>query len=295
MAFYVGNNGSINVGVEATYGTAPTSGYDTLFGISSSLGLKRTLIEPAHLSINPVASNDYVPLFVDGEITCNWSEEADVMDELLKSFFTGGTSLPYTMTGGPANASITAVTAHSSSLGYVHTGLVATSFGLEIGTNEYPVVTMGFIGEGSAKDTTPIHSTPSISSIAPPTVYSSVSIGGTSIGVKSASVNCERQYSGGDRAILGGTTLSQPVEIGKRSITASLTVDLSDETAFNSVTEFDKYLSGTSLGTIIIGGGNSTITLSNCRMTGDVPSLGDGLTEFPISVVSTGISMAALA
>ena len=295
MAFYVGNNGSIVVAPETTYGTAPASGYDTLFGISSSLGLKRTLLEANYLTIDPVNVTDYAPLFVDGEITCNWSEEADVMDELLKSFFAGGGASPYTMDSAPANTSITAVNAFSSSLGYVYTGLVANSFSIDIKANEFPVVAMGFIGRGCAKDVSPATGDPDISNIAAPSEFTTVTVDGTTLGCKSVTVSGTREYTGGDRSVVGAGSISQPVESGRKTISASMTVDMSDDTDFNSIEQFDNYLAGTSLGEVVVGSGNSEITLSNCRMTGDIPSLGSGLVEFPINVEATAISIAALA
>jgi hypothetical protein len=299
MAFFVGNNGSIVVAKESTYGTDPGSGYDTLFGIGSTLALKNTLIAPAHLSINPVANTDCVPRFVDGEITCNWSEEASVMDELLKSMFTGGGATAYTMSGAPANASVTAVTAYSTALGYVYTGLVATSFSMEINPNDYPVVTMGFIGQNCVKDvSSPATGTPDIANIAAPSAVTEVTIDGTALGAKNITINANREYTGGDRAIVGASMIHQPVESGVRSMGLSMTVELSDDTGFDSVDVLDQFLSATTtnldLGTIIVGEGQSEVTLTDCRIVGDPPSLSAGMTEFPINVEATAWSMAAL-
>jgi len=293
MTMYVGNNGSIIVAPESTYGTDPGSGYDTLFGVSSTLQQASNLLTPAHLTISPLATNDYAPTFVDGEIVVNWSEQASVMDELLSSFFTV-TMNHYTMTGAPETTSISAEVAFGADLAYIYTGLVATSFGMEISPYEYPTVTMGFIGQKGVKETSPTQGTASVAYLAAPSEFTTVSVGGTTLGAKNVSINCERQYTGGDRAVVGSSYLSQPVESGVRSISVSLTVDLSDDTGFISTAPLDSYLAGTSLGEIIIGSGHSSIALANCRMTGDMPSLGDGLTEFPITATATGISLAPL-
>ena len=301
MAFYVGENGSISVAPETTWGTAATTGYEPLFGISSTLSVKKPLIPTAHLTIDPVNSNARAPRFVDGEITCNWSEASGIMDELLKSFFTGGGGSAYTMAGAPATESITAVTAYSDDLAYVYTGLVANSFSIAVNPNEYPVVTMGFIGQDQAKDTTPPggNTMPGISNLAAPSDVSTVTVGNTALGAKNITINCARSYTGGDRVIIGGVSIHQPAENGPRTIGLSMTVELSDDTGFNSVAKLDSFLSATdadgNLGTIVVGSDNSTFLLSNCRMIGDPPGLGAGMTEFPINVEATAISILPLA
>jgi len=296
MAVYVGNNGGIYVSTaESTYGTAPAlngTNFDTLFGISSSLSLKKSLIEPTHLAINPIATTDYTASSVDGEISCHWCSESDVMSNLLLSFFNDLGST-YGMASTPGSNSVAVSVTHGSGLGYTFDGLKATSFGLEITPNEYPVMTMGFIGRNMTKVTSPLTAAPSVGHLnAAPSSLGPVTIDGTTIGVKSISISAERQYSGGDRVIVGGSYLSEPVEIGKRSITASFTVDLSDDTGLNSVSILDDFLTGDGdLGTVVIDtDGANTFTLSSCRMTGDTPSLGEGLIEYPINVTATALS-----
>ena len=63
-------------------------------------------------------------------------------------------------------------------------------------------------------------------------------------------------------------------------------------TGLNSVSILDDFLTGDGdLGTVVIDtDGANTFTLSSCRMTGDTPSLGEGLIEYPINVTATALS-----
>ena len=105
---------------------------------------------------------------------------------------------------------------------------------------------------------------------------------------RSSSIALRSSSSGADRTFVGASTLTEPVQTGPFKIGATLNVDLSDTTDRNSEAVLELFRAGTTLGTISLGSG---ISLTNCRMVGDWPSLGEGIQQFPINVVATEIEI----
>jgi len=317
---YVGNNGGISISeAEASWG-AGGAALDTLFGISSSLGLKKSLIEPKHLFKNPQGSTDYTPSFVDGEISCHWSAEYDVMHNLLASFFRYDTSA--------ASGWNRYATSSSPEIPYCHIdvgfgsdsggsifrekfhGCIATSFNFELNPNEYPVVTMGYVGKYMAHMNSSPGTYPAIAHLTAPSVFSYIR---TNVDdedydvfpVKAVSISAERPYAT-DRVKVGSSYIELPVQNGKTKITGSLTMDLSDDDpsgndSISSVELLDKFLAGggssdlnyITLGNAAISG--AQLSLANSRIVGEMPSIGEGVTEFTLNFESTVLNIKALA
>jgi len=283
-------SGGLKVAPEnATFGT-PSGSYVDVHLATATMGLRRTLARPVRLSRGAPghglgsAVHEYMSAWCDGEIVVPLM----MSDAIIGHLYGCGASkatLTYTFGGDEApndiSMALDVVMDEDTPLSYLFTGVKPTSYRWDFAADQNASLTIGVVGGVLPVKGTSTITRPSDAEIVMPSDVSSFTVGATAIGVKSASITVELPTSSSERHTIGQAFIKQPVRNGPCLITGSLLVDLDDETGFDSVDILDDFLSGTALGDIEFG--SSSITASNCLMTGDAPTLGPGITEFPIN------------
>lgn len=292
MASYIGDAGGIKVGKEAVaYGTLAA----TLIAqhpVSSTLGTRVRRIASSHLGVQANSQSKFALPYSDGEIVVLHNPSRAVTGPIYESLgklttntFAFGTGVT------PDAVSLSAQIDHGGYLAQ-YLGLVVNSIRWDFSMNEATKVTFGSIGRKGTKETwSAAFTQPAESGIHMPGDFGTVTVGGVAMCLLSGSITVSRPVTGADRMCLGGTTIKQPQQNGRWSVTGSFQCELSADTGNNTVGELDDYLAGTALGDIVV----DDWTLGTCYMVGDPPALGTGIATFPINVEALSLALVTTA
>ncbi len=274
----IGDNGAIQIGPETTYGTV-TAAYVEQHARSATIGPRKALLPSPRLGQNPTVRS-YGVGYTDGEIVLAYDDSRAVIGNLLASVGNLSTN-DYTI-GTDAAPDTESLSVWVDYGGYVleYLGCQVSSIRFEFSPDSPIVVTAGFLGRASATKTPTSYTLPAVAGVVWDSDITPLTIGGAAMCSLSGSIEVQIPLVGTDRHCLGSSTIKQPCRSGKIITTASLNVELDDATGADSEAVLDLFLAGTTLGDIVIG----DFTLSSCYMTGDGPSLGEGITAFPINV-----------
>lgn len=288
MAAPIGALGGVAVAPESTYGTLGTV-LTWLHAISSTLGQRRQIVQPSHIRVGRYTNIEYSRGWVEGEISADFTFEQDVVGPLLAACGTVSTAT-YTIAPDTApDTNALSVFVNHGGKEWSHAGCKPTGLRIDMPAHESAKITVPMIGLVQAAVVSPHTVTrPSEALVALPTDIGALTIGGTAMQMRSASINVELPKTGNERFVYGSPTIKEPHPSGPALITATINVDLDDTTGANSIAELADFLSATALGTIAWAGG---ITLTGCMMTGDPPALQVGVQEFAINVQATGLTI----
>ena len=279
MSVRIGDNGGIRIGPETVYGTA-TVAYVTQNGRSATIAPAKALLPSARLGSQNLAVRTYGVGSADGEIELAYDDHRAVIEALLNA--TGNLTInDYTVGDGsvPDTESVSIwVDYGGSAMEYL--GCVVQSLRFEIQPDSPIVVTASFLGQTVSQESSTALTFPDEADIVWESDISTVSIGGTAMCSLSGTIEVQIPILGSDRHCLGGSVIKQPVHAGRSVTTATLNVELADDTGADSEAILALFLANNALGDIVIG----DFTLSSCYMTGDGPALGEGITQFPINV-----------
>lgn len=290
MTDFIGNLGGITIGAESIWNTAVVPDVE-LWCISSTLKPDHAIVETEHLAFTPQNFTEYTVQTSLGEITSHWSFEKAIIGDVLGNLTADATNI-YVMgtNAAPVNPGLSILqnTGGSTGMAWIHSGCKINSLTISAEPNKYPRFSMSLVGGSTTADAEAAITLPAITSIATHADFANVTINSVVMGCNSVSVTIERPLSGADRVFVGGTTLTEPVQVGPFKITATMNVDLSNTLLRDSEDILEKFKAKTALGVITMG---SNISLAECRMTGDWPALGEGIQKFPINVVATSCAI----
>jgi hypothetical protein len=289
MATMIGDAGGIAVAPESTYGTAIVVGsavWQTPF--SASLGVRKSVINPGHLGIAGYTYRKYSPGYSDGDIVVGHHRERTVIGGLLGALGTLATQTYNFGTGvAPTNANGLTVYVDTGGHTMQYPGQILTKLRWELAVGQAVKMTAEFLGQPGVKTTAATVSQPTQANIQMDSNLATFTLGTATICILGATIEVSQPVSGSDRVCLGGSTIKQPVWAGRPTITASLQCELSSDTGNDTVSQLDDYLTGVSIGDLVI----DDWTLASCWMTGDPPSLQSGITTFPINVEAATLAL----
>jgi hypothetical protein len=280
MSVKIGDNGGIRIAPEdVTYGTAGTV-YVVQHPKSASLGYRKSLIPPATLgAVNPATRKYGVP-FVDSDIVLAYDDSRAVIGDLLAAAGNLVTN-DYTIGDGsaPDEKSLTIWVDYG---GYAirYTGCVISGLSFEFAPDAPIAVTVTFLGQGASEQAAVTLTPPNEAGIVYESDISTITVNGAAMCTLTGTIDVQFPVVGSDRHCLGSGSIKEPQTAGRAVVTASLNVELADDTGADSEAALALFLAGTTLGSIVVG----DFALANCYMTGDFPPLGEGITQFPINV-----------
>lgn len=281
MSVKIGDKGGIRIAPESVaYGTAGTV-WTVQHARSASLGERKGLLPKATLGLTNPTTRAYGIPYADGEIEIAYDDSRAVIGPLLAA---AGNLVTNDYTIGDGSAPDTnSLTMWIDYGGYAvqHLGCKLASLRFAFEPDSPIVVTAGFIGRSAAPQTPATLTYPAASGIVWDSDISAVSVGGANQCTLSGSIEVQFPFTDTSRHCLGASEIKEPqMQGGVIAVTASLQVELNDETGDDSEAILADYFSETALGDIVIG----DFTLSDCYMVGDPPALGEGITSFPVNV-----------
>ena len=287
MAQFNGDLGWIAAAAETTYGTlGSTLVYQQ--GISASLKLNENRSIPPVLGSVASDPGNRLASWVAGSITLGHSDEADDVGVIYGNCGSVVSNV-YGFGGTPVNDSVSFFV-DLDQVEYDFAGCVIQGITWNLSGSDYSTMDLDIIGRSVAKYAGAGRATslPPSSEVVVPGDLGTFTIGGTAVGsLKTATINWSWPLTDIGRQRLGATNLPQPVRVGRRSVTASFTVQLNDETGDDTVDIIDSYIADTPLGTIVCDNFN----LTGCVMTGDLPDLATGLRDVTINVTAQGLTV----
>ncbi len=288
-----GISASLGLAPESVYGTyvAPTKFYEF---VSESLALNIDRIESSGIRADSrvMRSDDWTPgnSWIEGDIelelsTKNWA--------FLFGHILGGTvvttgagpyvhtySGPGSLTGKSLSAQIGRPSTDGTVRAFSLAGCKVNSFELscDVGTDPVPC-TLGIVGK--SETTATALTTPSYTSSNDIFAYThgAVTVGGSSVPVKSATVTIDTPMDS-ERFYIGQPTISEPLENDIRDITGELTMD------FASLTQYALFTGGSEAAVVLtFTRGTNVISFTfNARFDGATPEVGGrDLLELPLS------------
>lgn len=273
---------------ETTAGTKATTGFVGQIADDCTINVHNEVVQrTSGMSLAPAAL-DYSYLWADGEIGGGWSFADSISGVILEALGNEST-LVHTIGDGTApDTETVSIRTNWGGWEYTAYGAVLTGITLTFSPDDNIKWSCPFVAQSFEKEASPSSiSHPAQSNLAMPSDIASLTIGGTAIGFREASLTISLPYSDpSSRRSYGGSSIRLPRFGGSGSrveITGSITVDLDDETGFDSVAVLEQYLAGTDLGAIAIG---DKIALTNCVMTGDWAALQRGDQTVPINFSS---------
>lgn len=293
--------GGLAIGVETTWGTAPVIGtFDWQNYIDSTLGIRRTVIQPQWATFSPATNRKYSVAYSDGELKLAYNSLDAVVGGLLGCGSTAA-ALVYTFGSGdePDNGSFTvrqnygggdAVAANWFEWQFA--GCKPTAYKWDISMEGNVILTVPVIGKAPTRIADGSVSTPAApaeSGIMMPTDIVTVTYGGsaTAITLQGASISVDLPKTGSERRGLGQTTIREPVTNGQPGVKFSVQVDLDASTGNDTISILDAFVAGTELGELVIG----DFTLNGCMLEGDPPSLSAGLMQFALTGRATSLDV----
>lgn len=291
MASYLGDAGGITVGAEAVaYGTAAAT-FVPQHPVSATLGTRVQRIAPTHLGVQANSLAKFATSYSDGELVVLHNASRAVMGPIYTQLGKLTTATYAFGTGvTPDAVSMSAKVDHGGLL-MQYLGLVVNSIRWDFSMGEATKVTVGVIGRKGTKESFAAITQPAESGIHMPSDIGTVTVGGVAMCLLSGSITVSRPLTGSDRVCLGGSTIKQPQQTGRWSVTGSFNCEVSADTGNNTVGELDDYLAGTALGDIVL----DDWTLGTCYMVGDPPALGSGLATFPMNVEALSLALVTTA
>jgi|GEM_PF-2902764 len=296
-----GGLGGIAVVAESTYGTTPgTPTWLWLNHITSSLGPRRSIVQPQWATYAPPSNREYSVAWADGEISCALSYAAG----MLALFGAGSTAsgAVYTFGSGdePDTNSLSVLQNYgggdaSTAANYfewIFAGFKPTAYRFEFQLDGNATLTVPGIAQSTTKSDAGDAETPSPpaeSSIIMPSDVGSVTYGGssTAIAIQSATITVNLPKTGSERRGLGQSTIREPVTNAQPTIDFSISLDLDASSGNDTIALLDDFVDGTEMGALTIG----DFALSNCMVQGDPPSLSLGLMQYSLNGQATSLAV----
>lgn len=293
MTMIIGDAGGIAVAPEVTYGTPIVVGsavWQTPY--SASLGTRKSVINPGHLGAGNYTFRKYSPGYADGDIVVGYHRSRAVTGALLGGIGTLS-SQSYTFGTGATPTNNAGLTVYIDTGGHTmqYPGQIVTKLRWELAVASAIKMTAEFLGQPGTKTTAATVSYPTEANIRMDSDLATFTLGGATICILGATIEVNWGVTGSDRVCLGGSAIKQPVRTGRPTITASLQCELSSDTNNDTIAQLDDYLSGTSVGDLVI----DDWTLASGYMTGDMPALQSGVTTFPINIEAASLVLVTVA
>lgn len=273
----IGQDGGIALAPESTWDTAGTV-FAWQHAVSSSLGFRSNLLKSERLQRTRPRTEHSVP-YGDGDIVVEYSQSLAIIGTLLRMFGVEGTGDVEIDGSAPDLTSATGRVNHGGIM-FQYAGLVGASLRLELAMDKAAKATASFVGGTVTKPAAVTPSLPDASTIFMPSDLGAITVGGSPVIIKTASIECKFEVPGADRVGLGASTIMQPYQY-RFACTGSLTVELANDTGNDTEDILDTWIAGTALGDISLSGGD--FVLGSCYMAGDAPALQPGAQEFPIN------------
>ena len=292
MAFFLGKDGGISIGLEAVaYNTAATT-FVHQHPVSSSLQPRKEILLPNVLRPSLPAVREYDAQIPQGDLVIAYNKSRAVIAPALAILGALATDT-YTMggTSDPDTKSASARVNHGGEM-LQYTGLVPQRARFAFAANTNATLTLTLVGAGVTHPTVVAPTSPVESGIYMPSDLSGVTIGGVACSVLSATIDVILPYTGADRRGLSAGAILEPQLTSFISVEASLNVELADDTGYDTLAIIDSWLAGTALGTIALA---SDFSLANCYMLGDGPNLQDGIQPFTIRVQPSALTVVTTA
>jgi len=290
MGTPIGNLGGIALEAEATWGTTVGVAWVWQHPMPSSFGFRREVIEPNLLSYSAHTARGYSGFYADGDINMGLDLNDDVCGTAL-GLVGAKTVNTYKIGGGDVadieSASIlmnyggggaTPINAHE----WIYSGFKPSSLRLDIVPDSNSILTL----VGTGKDVTKtgagdseIPAPPLETDVFMPADVGAVTLQTETICLFSATIEALVPKSGYERKCLGGA-MKEQITNARPDVTFTLNLTLDDQTSNNTIIALNKFVTGTDLGTLLLG---TDIKLNNCFMTGDFPPLQDGEIDFTIT------------
>lgn len=296
MGVKIGDFGGIRLGEEAVaYGTVAAS-LVWQHARSSTLGRRAPLLEQPRLSGTKLTTRKYATGYSDGEVEVCYDSSRAVIGPLLAACGDLQTNDYVIGDGGtPDRASLSAQIMHGNSLadGYLtqHLGCVPTHLRLALNPNQPVILTLGLLGRTGTEIATVAPTAPDEAGIVYESDFTALTIGGVAMSVLAASIEQQFQIVGADRKGLATSSLKQPIRTGRVMTTASLTVELANDTGNNSQAWLAAWHAGSPLGDIVIG----DFELGSCHMTGEPPALQAGIQQFALTLEASALTITTVA
>jgi len=288
MSVKIGDTGGIGVAPETTYGAADAPSRVWQHAISASIGLRKSLITPRTLGTSPFSTRRYTVPYVDGEIVVGYNASRAVIGNLLNGCGNLSTDT-YTIGDGSApDSNSQTIWVDYGGIMMQYAGAKIQSLKLDIQPDQEVAATFGFLAQAATQQSSTAISAPSESGLVMESdLTGSVTMGGATVGLISATIEANPPLDGSGRHFIGGTTIREPQRIGRSEIKATLNMELSDEASNNTISQFADYVSGTAIGDVVI----DNFILTGCYATGEPPSLEPGVSKLTMNVIGETLTI----
>lgn len=303
MSMPLGELGGLAFCAESEWGTTPGSPtWKWLHGIRSTVGLRRNLLVPKWMTIDPYAGARYDIPWVDGEFTFAFADEKDMIGDLLLTNATESGTYVYTF-----NDFVTAPTVPGISLltnyggggavvanahEWIHAGCIPNLFRFDLTPDNWVELTVGVMGKSSTKTAAGSASTPTLTNtdklvLPGETNLATCDYGGstTEIMVKRATLEFQFPRSGNDRRAISDSAIREPVRTGPNVFNINLQMEVNDETDNDTIDLIADWVAGTEVGLLHIG---DIFSFSGVKMEGEFPTLENGPREYALTGKASG-------
>lgn len=292
MTVKIGDLGGVRVGSEAVaYGTlAATMIWQHMR--AAPLARVSGLLDQPRLSGTKLTTRKYSTGYSEGEFEVAYDDSRAVIGPILAAC--GALSTDDYVIGDDGtpdeeSLSVDRMFGNSAADGYLlqSLGCIPSSLRFAFNPDEPVVLTLGVIGLDDAVGTAATPAPATEAGIVWESDLGTLTIGGTTVCIDSASIDQQFGIVGGNRKCLGTSVIKKPVRTGRVLTTGQFMVELSDDTGADSEAILAAWRAGTALGDIVIG----DFTLGNCHMIGDEPAIGSGIVSFPVNVEASELTI----
>jgi hypothetical protein len=275
----IGDGGGIAIGEESAYGTVAGAKV-WQHAKSAGVGPRKTLRTNKQLTTVKPSARDYTVGYSDGPTVLCWNDSRAVNNGFMTALGTLDTNDFTIGAGGAPDLQSCSVWVDTGGHLMQYTGCKPTRVRYDFTADAEIVCTIDWLCRLGQKITTVSISAPSEAGIVMASALTTIELGGNALCVLSGYVQVDIPHEGTDRVCLGSSFIKEPQRHWLNDVTGQLNVELSDDTDNDTEAELDHFLGGTAAGDLQIG----TFLMTGCYLTGEVPALAAGITQFPIGL-----------